>query len=83
MLSYQLIWLVAVVSALATGLAVTALGSYLLRRVVEDLSNSTELKAFLVRGFRVLPGLALIVIGGILLCRMTARIASLAVPVPY
>ena len=35
MLGYQIVWLVAVVGALASGIAVIGLGCYLLRRVVE------------------------------------------------
>jgi hypothetical protein len=72
MVGYQIVWLVAVVCALASGVAVIGLGSYLLRRVVEDLSNSTELKAFFVRGFRLAPGLTLIGVGCALLLIMVS-----------
>jgi hypothetical protein len=82
MLGYQIVWLVAVVGALASGIAVIGLGCYLLRRVVEDSSNSTEWRTFLVRGFRVLPGVALIVFGCALLLIVVVRIASLRVPAP-
>jgi hypothetical protein len=79
---YQIVWLVAVICALASGVAVTGLGCYLIRRVVEDLSNSTEWRAFLVRGFRLIPGAALIIFGCTLLLIMVVHIASLRVPTP-
>jgi hypothetical protein len=82
MLGYQFVWLVAVICALASGVAVVAIGSYLLRRVVEDLSNSATWRAFLVRGFRVLPGVALIAFGCVLLLIMVDHIARLRVPAP-
>ena len=82
MLGYQLVWLTAVVCALISGIAVVGLGSYLLRKVVEDLSNSIEWRTFLVRGFRVLPGLALLIFGCVLLLVMVVHITSLRIPAP-
>jgi hypothetical protein len=82
MLGYQVAWIIAVVSALASGVAVVGFGSYLLQRVVEDLSNSAEWRAFMVRGFRALPGVALIVFGCALLLILVLHIASLRVPIP-
>ncbi len=56
---YQITWLVAIFFALASGVAITGLGCFLLRRVVEDFSNSVAWRAFLVRGVRIAPGAAL------------------------
>jgi hypothetical protein len=82
MLGYQLVWLIAVICALASGIAVVGFGSYLLRRVVEDFSNSTDWRAFLVRGFRGLPGVGLLIFGCALLLIAVLRIAALHVPAP-
>jgi len=82
MIGYEIVWLVATVCALASGVAVTGLGVHLLRRVVEDLSNSIQPWSFLVRTFRVIPGLALLALGSVLLFIMIGRIASLRIPVP-
>src|SRR5262245_11181677 len=80
MVCYQIGWLGGVVCVLASGVAVVGLATYLLRRVVEDLSNSTEWRAYLVRGFRVLPGLTLMVIGCGFLWTTINHITSLRLP---
>ena len=42
---YHLTWLVAIFCGLAGSVAIIALGCYMLRRIVEDLSNSTTLSS--------------------------------------
>jgi transketolase C-terminal domain/subunit len=80
MRDYYLVWLIASGLAIAGALTVIAVGSYLLRRVVEDMSNSTSQSAYVLRLFRIGPGVALIVFGGVLLWKIVYRILSLALP---
>lgn len=48
--------LLAIAMGLVGAIAITAIGCYLLRRVVEDDSNSASLGSFAVRLFRIAPG---------------------------
>jgi uncharacterized membrane protein len=80
MRSYGVIWLVATALALVGALGVVAFGSFLLRRVVEDMSNSLSPSAYVLRAFRVGPGLALIAFGGFLLFAIVNRILALPFP---
>jgi len=80
MTEYHVIWLVAIFGGLASALSVIGLGCYSLRKVIEDLSNSTALSAFGVRLFRMAPGGGLIVFGCVLLWKLILTISSLTPP---
>jgi hypothetical protein len=82
MLGYQTVWLFAVIFSLASGVAVLGLGAYLLRRVVEDPSNGTDWRALTGRGLKLMPGIALITFGFVLLVMMVHHITTLTLPTP-
>jgi hypothetical protein len=76
----ELVWLVGYLAALLSAAAIVVTGAYLLRRVVEDLSNSLEWKSFLLRIFRIAPGAILVVWGLVLVTRLINLISNLPSP---
>jgi hypothetical protein len=80
MRDYYVLWFSANAVALAGGLGVIALGCYLLRRVVEDMSNSTSQSTYVLRLFRAFPGVFLIVFGSVLLLKIVSRVLSMPMP---
>jgi hypothetical protein len=83
MVRYHVFWLIAMAMNLAAALVILGMGCYLLRKVVEDVSNSATKEAFAVRLFRVAPGVLLIVFGSVLLWRLVERMSLLALPERY
>lgn len=77
---YELIWLVGYLAALASSIGMIMAGAYLLREVVEDLSNSLEWRSFILRAFRIAPGMCLLLWGAILVTSMVAQIQALPIP---
>ena len=80
MADYHITWLVAIFGGVGASLAVIALGCYTVKGVVEDLSNSVALSAFVLRIFRITPGASLIIFGSILLWKMVHSITSIVPP---
>jgi hypothetical protein len=76
----ELVWLVGYLAALLSAAAIVVTGAYLLRRVVEDLSNILEWKSFLLRIFRIAPGAILVVWGLVLVTRLINLISNLPSP---
>lgn len=80
MRDYYITWLIANALALIAGVSIIGLGCYLLRRVVEDMSNSTDQSAYRLRYFRVAPGAALVGFGAILAATIIVRMLCLPLP---
>lgn len=74
------IWLGAIALAVGASTVVVALGCYLLRSPVQDLSNSTTFFSHVLRLWRMAPGLILCVFGCFLLLRIVQRILVLSLP---
>ncbi|PSO20342.1 hypothetical protein [Bradyrhizobium sp. MOS003] len=72
----ELVWLVGYLAALASGVTMIVTGAYLLRKVVEDLSNSLEWKSYVLRAFRTAPGMMLLVWGAILVTIMVVHVSA-------
>jgi hypothetical protein len=81
MSSYAFVWFGSITLAVVTSTVVIALGCYLLRGPVEDLSNSTTWSAYVLRLWRMTPGIIISVFGCFLLFRIVQRILALLVPV--
>jgi hypothetical protein len=82
MSSYPLIWLGAITLCLVASVSVILLGCYLLRGPVEDLSNSTAWSAYVLRLWRMTPGLIISMFGCFVLFRIVQRILALSVSGP-
>jgi hypothetical protein len=80
MATYQIFWLTSIAFALLSAVGVIALGCYLLRKVVEDSSNSTTLEAYVLRSFRVAPGLLVVLFGCTMALLLIKQILYLALP---
>lgn len=80
MWSHQLTWLSSVLFAFSSGVATIFIGSRLLRRTVDDLSNSTAWQAYALRVFRLIPGLALTAFGCWIVWTMVLYIESSPLP---
>lgn len=80
MSNYQAFWLIANALGMAAAISVIALGAYLLRQVVEDMSNSMTGASYLLRIFRIAPGLVISLFGCFLLLRIFLRMLKLALP---
>lgn len=73
-------WLISMGLALATALVVMGFGVFLLRHVIEDLSNSTTAPAFMVRFYRSMPGFALLGFSGWLIWRIFDVLLKAQIP---
>jgi hypothetical protein len=71
-------WLLAMSLGVVGALTVIGFGVHLLRRVVEDFSNSTELPAYLLRAARSLPGVFLVLAGLVLLSRVFSALLKVS-----
>ena len=78
---HELVWLVGYLAALLSASTIVAAGAYLLRRVVEDLSNSLEWKSYSLRIFRLAPGAFVAVWGLVLVTRLIDLICKFPSPV--
>ena len=81
-MKYEVIWLLATVSALVAGVAVVGFGCFLLRPSAFDDSNSLEIRSFVARTCRALPGLAVAGAGIFLISKIAYHVISLKVPAP-
>jgi hypothetical protein len=81
MTEYHILWIAAIFLGLVSGTVVVAVGSLLLSRVVEDLSNSTQLNSYILRVFRLAPGAAIVVFGCAVLWQIIEQILRLKLPV--
>jgi len=61
MSKYQVFWITWIALGLLSAVGAVALGCYLLRRVVEDLSNSMTREAYSLRSVRMAPGLSIVI----------------------
>lgn len=80
MAEYHILWIISIFLGLLSATAVVGLGGALLTKVVEDLSNSTQLNSYLLRAFRLVPGVAIVLFGCLLLWRIVGQILQLKLP---
>jgi hypothetical protein len=78
---YHILWIVSIFLGLLSATAVVGIGCSLLSKVVEDLSNSTELRSYVLRAFRLAPGAAIVIFGCLLLWRIIDQILRLKLPI--
>jgi hypothetical protein len=79
-MSYHITWLAAMLLCFSGGGTALIVGGSMLRRVVEDLSNSERPTSYVLRVFRMLPGVALVMFGCYIIFRCTAYVLSLPLP---
>lgn len=77
-----IIWLGAIALATIASVCVVALGCYLLRRPVEDVSNSSTWSAYILRLWRIIPGLVISIFGCVILLEIVQRILAMSLSGP-
>src|SRR6185437_16668509 len=77
MTEYHIFWIVSIFLGLLSATVVVGVGCWLMRRVVEDLSNSTLVCSYVLRAFRLAPGGAIVVFGCWLIWRFVDQILHL------
>ena len=80
MAEYHILWTVSIFLGLLSATAVVGFGGALLSKVVEDISNSTQFNSYLLRVFRLAPGIAIVLFGCFLLWRLVGQILQLKLP---
>jgi hypothetical protein len=80
MTEYYIFWLASIFLALLSATMVVALGTLLLSKIVEDLSNSTMLSSYALRAFRLFPGAAIVLFGCLMLWLIVEQILQLKLP---
>jgi hypothetical protein len=81
MTEYHILWIAAIFLGLLSATVVVAVGSLLLSKVVEDLSNSTLFSSYILRAFRLAPGAAIVIFGCMVLWQIVEQILRLKLPV--
>jgi hypothetical protein len=81
MTEYHILWIVSIFLGLLSATVVVGIGCSLLSKVVEDLSNSTLFRSYVLRAFRLVPGAAIVIFGCLLLWRIIDQILRLKLPV--
>jgi hypothetical protein len=81
MTEYHILWIVSIFLGILSATVVIALGSSLLSKVVEDLSNSTLPSSYVLRAFRFAPGAAIVIFGCLVLLQIIEQILRLKLPV--
>jgi hypothetical protein len=80
MTEYHILWIASIFLSLGCATAVIGIGGFLLSKVVEDLSNSTALSSYVLRLFRLAPGVAIVIFGCFVLWRIVDQILRLKLP---
>ena len=77
---YHILWIVSIFLGLLSATMVVAIGCMILNKVVEDLSNSTQLSSYALRVFRLAPGAAVVAFGCLMLWWIIGQILRLKLP---
>jgi len=80
MSEYHILWIVSIFLGLLSATVVVGIGCMLLNKVVEDLSNSTQLSSYVLRAFRLVPGATIVGFGCLMLWRIIGQILILKPP---
>ena len=81
MTEYHIFWLTSIFLGLMCATAVMGFGCWLLSKVVEDVSNSTLIRSYILRVFRLAPGTIVVIFGGFLIWRIVDQIIRLKLPI--
>lgn len=82
MTGYTLYWFILILLSLLGSISLVALGCYLVRVGLNDLSNSTTGQAYALRAVRLLPGVALGLFGCVLVACLVLFVVRLPIPRP-
>ena len=81
MIEYHIFWLASIFLALMCATAVIGFGCLLLGKVVEDVSNSTLFRSYILRVFRLTPGTIVVIFGCFLIWQIIDQIIHLKLPI--
>ena len=80
MSTYSVVWLSAITLVTIASTVIVGLGCYLLRPTLDDLSNSTTWRAYVLRLCRIVPGLAISGFGCFMFYEILRYVLVLAMP---